>query len=78
MLNKGKGYKEKIENGKIRKNIIFYLVLIMMLVFSCYFHINKNNASVSAGSFEKYERNTNVSFSDLSEKFFHGGRFGEK
>ena len=68
----------KPQNGKIRKNIIFYFVLILMLVFSCYFHIKQNNASVSAGSFEKYEKTTNVSFSDLSEKFFHGGRFGKK
>ncbi len=77
MLNKGKGYKEKIENGKIRKNIIFYFVLILMLFISCHFYIEQNNASVSAGNFGNYEKITNVSFSDLSEKLFRGGGFGK-
>ncbi len=78
MLNKGKDEREKRKNGKFRRNMFFYFVLLLMLLVSFYFHVKQNNASVSAGNFEKYTKNSNVSFSDLSEKIFHGGRFGKK
>lgn len=65
MLNKGKGEREKSENGKFGKNMVFYFILIVMLVVSFSVYQKEKNASAEVGGFGKTQRKSNVSFSDL-------------
>lgn len=65
MLNKGRAEREKSENGKFRKNMVLYLLLIAMLVFSFCVYQKGKNESVTVGSFGASQKKTNISFSDL-------------
>lgn len=67
MLNKG---KVKSKNGKFRKNMFFYLLLVAMLFFSFVCFLEEKNESVEVGSFGgSSEKVKNVSFSDFAEKY---------